>query len=233
MPLHDQQESAKQKAQRAGAGVKTTLNYKGPSMYPTLKAGDLMTVISYGHNRIRVGDVVVFPSPEREHNIVHRIISVDSSGIRTIGDNNDNVDSWVLSTDDIVGRVVSAQRKSKDITVHGGTRGRLLFLELRIIKKTKLTVFRIFRPAYHLLARSGFPRRLLSPLIKTQLIYFKRPNGAEIHLLMGQRIIARRLPGKAEWQIRPPFRLLVDEDSLPGENVPHSAIPESNSSTDM
>ena len=195
--------------------AKIVLDYTGPSMNPTLRAGDGMTVIPYGDSRPRVGDVVVFHSPERDYHIVHRVLSVDSQGIKTVGDNNDSVDPWMLTPDDIVGRVVSARRKNKDITIHGGTRGRLTLPVLRSKKRVNLAVSRILHPAYHWLARSGIVRRILSPLIKTQFLYFRRPNGVEIQLLIGQWVIARRHPNWDEWQIRRPFRLLIDEASLP------------------
>ncbi len=232
MSSRNQQKLAYPKEQRAGEGTEKILNYTGPSMNPTLRVGDGMTVIPYGNSRIRIGDVVVFRSPEQDHNVVHRVISVDSQGVRTIGDNNNRVDPWVLSSDDIIGRVVSARRKNRDVIIHGGTRGRLLLPALQTIRRIKLVVSRICHPFYNWLARSGVFRWILSPLIKTQTLYFKRPSGLEIQLLMGQRIIARRPPGATRWQIRRPFKLFVDENSLPGKDTPHPAIPESNPTTD-
>lgn len=201
-------------------------NYTGPSMNPTLKIGDGLTVTPYGDSSIRIGDVVVFHSPERERYIVHRVISVNSRGIRTKGDNNSKVDSWILRPEDIVGRVISAQRKNRSITIHGGTRGRLLAPVLWTIKRINITVSGIFRPVYHYLARTGITRKLLSRLIKTQILYFKRPNGTEMQLIMGRRIIGRYYPGKAQWIIRRPYRLFVDEKSLPQGSQKHPASPE-------
>lgn len=232
MSSRDRQKLTHRKDQRPDEVAKKILNYTGPSMNPTLKVGDGVTVIPYGNNRARVGDVVVFRSHERDYYVVHRVISVDSQGIRTIGDNNNRVDPWVLRPENIVGRVVSARRKDRDVIIHGGARGRLLLPALQSIKRIKLAVFRILSPVYSWLALSGIFRWLLSPLIKTQLFCFKRPNGMEIQLLMGQRIIARRPPGSTRWQIRRPFRLFVDEKSLPGEDTPFPIIPEANPKTD-
>ena len=198
-------------------------NYTGPSMNPTLKVGDGLTVIPYGDRNIHIGDVVVFHSPERERYIVHRVISVNSRGIRTKGDNNSKVDSWILRPEDIVGRVISAQRKSKSITIYGGTRGRLLAPMLWVIKRINITVSSIFRPIYHYLARTGIIKILLSRMIKTQILYFKRPNGTEMQLIMGRRIIGRYSPVRDQWLIRRPFRLFVDEKSLPQGDHKHPA----------
>jgi len=224
MSSRNQQKLAHPKGQCAGDGTDTVLNYTGPSMNPTLRVGDGMTVVSYGDSKIRVGDVVVFRLPEHDHYVVHRIISVDSQGIRTVGDNNNRVDPWILCPDDIIGRVVSVRRKNKKVIIRGGTRGKLRLLVLQGMKQVKLIVARIFRPTYHWLARTGISK-YLSPLIRTRLLYFERPNGVEIQVLTGRRIIARRLSGKPQWQIRRPFRLLIDEASLPGEDSHHSIVP--------
>ena len=197
-------------------------------MNPTLKVGDGLTVIPYGENKIRVGDVVVFRSPERERYIVHRVVSIDSRGVRTKGDNNDCIDAWVLHPRDIVGRVVSARRRNRKTTIHGGARGRLLVRHALAMKRAEVAASRILRPAYCCLARSGIFRNALSRLVKTQLLCFRRPNGMEMQLLMGRRIIARRPQGRSQWQIRRPFRLLVDEASLPRRKPDHLVAPESN-----
>ena len=215
MDIPDNPKSPYPDDQDAIDGTGTIINYTGPSMNPTLRAGDGMTVIPYGDSKIRAGDVVVFSSPEQDHYIVHRVLSVDSRGIRTIGDNNNNIDPWILAPGDIMGRVVSARRRDKDIIIHGGARGKLLLSILQRTKRARRTIARALRPAYHWFARTGIFRRLLSPLIKTQFLYFKRPNGVEIQLLIGQRLIARRLPERGRWDIRRPFRLIIDEASLP------------------
>jgi len=190
-------------------------NYTGPSMNPTLKVGDGLTVIPYEDEDIHIGDVVVFRSSKNDRYIVHRVISVDSRGIRTKGDNNNKVDSWILRPEDIVGRVISAKRKDKSIVIHGGTRGRLLAPMLWTIRRLKLLIYRILHPAYQLLACTNFPRGILSRLVSTQILYFKRPNGVEMQLIMGRWVIGRYSPMGNHWVIRRPFRLFVDEKSLP------------------
>jgi signal peptidase I len=191
------------------------MNYTGSSMNPTLKAGDGITVIPYGKRKISIGDVVVFPHPERNDNVVHRFVKVDSKGIRTRGDNNINLDPWSLLPDDIIGRVVSAQRKNRTITIHGQTGGRIITSTLRVIKYVNLLVSRILSPFYHWLVKSGILIKYNRFFPKTRILSFNRPMGTELQLLMGNRIIGRRLPGRDQWLIMKPFRLLVDETSLP------------------
>ncbi len=191
------------------------INYTGPSMNPTLKAGDGLFVVPYGDRKLRIGDVVVFRDPEGKYNIAHRVVAVDSRGVTTKGDNNINIDPWVLLPDDIIGHVVSAQRKSMIVTIRGGIWGRISAPAFWTIKRANLSVSRILNPAYHWLARSGIFIKFNWFLPKIHVLSFNRPEGREFQLLMGNRVIGRCLPGKDHWQIMRPLRLFVDEASLP------------------
>jgi hypothetical protein len=51
--------------------------------------------------------------------------------------------------------------------------------------------------------------------MRPRVISFNREAGTELQLVMGQRVIGRRLEGKTRWHIRRPFRLFVDEEALP------------------
>jgi hypothetical protein len=191
------------------------MNYAGPSMNPTLKGGDGLRVIPYGDKEICIGDVVVFAHPEGEYNVAHRVVSIDSQGIRTRGDNNTNIDPWVLRRDDIIGRVVSAQRRDGSVAIHGGTWGRILAPALWTKKQLDRTVSKIFYPAYHALAKCGLIRQWLPLHRKTRILSFNKSQGKEFQLLFHNRVIGRRPPGKSQWHITRPFRLFIDESSLP------------------
>ena len=79
----------------------------GQSMHPTILDGSL--VITKQSSPYEVGDIVGYYSKESKINVVHRIIDVDDDGLFTIkGDNNQNKDAGVYSTDDILGEVVFA-----------------------------------------------------------------------------------------------------------------------------
>jgi len=194
------------------------MHYTGPSMNPTLKAGDGLSIIPYGNKKIRVGDVIVFPHPQGRHHVAHRVFSVDSQGIQTRGDNNPTIDPWVLFSDPIIGRVDHAKRKEKRVTIPGGIMGRILAKAFRTIKQIDSAVSKILHPAYHRLARSGIFRKNNRFLPKTRMLSFNRSEGIELQLLMGDRVIGRRLPGNGLWQILRPFRLFVDEASLPTQS---------------
>ena len=191
------------------------LNFTGPSMKPTLKRGDGLKVHPYGDREIRVGDVVVVCPPARAQHVVHRVISVGSHGIKTRGDNNNNIDDWVLCPEDIIGQVVCVNRKNRSKTIYGGLPGRIYVSGLRAVKQIDLTISRILHPVYLWLARSGIFRNLLPQQLKTQILCFRRANGIEMQLLLGRRVIGRRLPGQNQWHVYRPFKIFIDEATLP------------------
>ena len=191
------------------------INYKGPSMNPILRDGDSLQIIRYDVQKIRRGDVVVFIPPGGDSRIVHRVVSVDSKGIRTRGDNNNQVDSWVLSPEQILGRVFSIQRTGRRRRVFGGTIGRTFAGALRAIHWLDRSLCFLLRPAYRWLIGTGVFRRWVSGGMKIRVLSFKRREGTELQLLWGRHVIGRRLPGRSQWHIRRPFRLFVDEASLP------------------
>jgi len=207
-----------QKTQKRVIASEKFMMYTGPSMNPTLKAGDRLSVMPYNGQNIRRGDVVVFLSPENAQQITHRVISVSREGIRTRGDNNINMDSSVLKPKDILGRVVVAQRRNKLVRIYGGKKGQLYALTIRAIHRIDLAISLLLRPVYHKLAESGVFRRLAFIQKKIRVLSFERPSGTEHQLLIGKHVIGRFLPEKDHWQIRRPFRFFVDEESLPREN---------------
>jgi len=202
---------------RSGPQAKRSLiiNHIGPSMNPTLKSGDLLQVIPYDGKKVRRGDVIVFHSPENSRKITHRVISIDSKGIKTKGDNNKRIDPWVLSHDNIIGRVIYVQRGRGCRRVYWGPIGQLFVAIVKAIRLIDSVISYLLRPVYQQLARAGIFRRWLHGLLDIRVISFNRQEGTELQLLMGQQVIGRLPPGRSRWQIRRPFRLFVDEESLP------------------
>jgi len=188
----------------------------GASMYPTLKAGDSLKIMPFDHNEVRVGDVIIFLRPNNEFYIAHRIVSVNASGVRTRGDNNHKIDPWVLHSEEIIGKVVSAQRGKKKLRkIYGGLHGKIFSIAFRLEVQAKIMIYKALSPAYPFLTRSITFRGLITHWMKIKVVYFKRPEGMEMQLLLGQKVIGKRLPWQERWHIRYPFKLLVDENSLP------------------
>jgi signal peptidase I len=198
-----------------GPNDAVSLFYKGPSMNPVLNSPDILHVRPYGRTTIKCGDVVVFPSPAAGFKIVHRVVSVDGNEVRTKGDNNSGVDSWTLRSEKIIGRVEWIEKAGKRIWIYGGWRGRAQADALKAARLFRSGVRFVLKPFYRRLARNRALKRWLSELSLTRVISISRPEGIELQLLLGRRVIGRRPAGRRYWHIRRPFLFVVDENSLP------------------
>lgn len=190
-------------------------SFTGSSMSPALKALDTIYVSPCRSKQIRQGDVILFFPPGENRMVVHRVVYISDRGLMTRGDNNREIDPWLLSPDRIVGRVVQSKRKNRLLEIHGGRRGLIYASAARFLSNIDSMISLLLNPAYHRLSQTGFFRRWLPHGLHMQVLSFNRSDGKEFQLLMAGHVIGRLLPGKKEWFIRRPFRLFVDEASLP------------------
>ncbi len=187
----------------------------GPSMYPTVRAGDLLLLDGPGTFQAHRGDVIVFRVPETKECITHRIVSVSQTGLRTCGDNNRFVDPWIVQPSWIVGKVRAVERQARRISISGGGGGYVRFRLLRLRKGMLGPLARFLSPGYQFLAREGIVSQIVPLQRRMRIIALKRPQGTELRLLLGGMVVGRLLPGSERWRIRRPFRLWVKESSLP------------------
>ena len=64
------------------------------SMQPGIRPGDLAVLRPVPATSLRLGEVIAYLPPNEETPVVHRIVSVDSSGLVTRGDANSVDDPW-------------------------------------------------------------------------------------------------------------------------------------------
>jgi|UniRef100_A0A7V6A1F6 hypothetical protein len=198
----------------------TKLLYNGVSMNPLFREGDVVEVIPCQELEVRAGDVVAFSPPEKPGKVIHRVLAVTPEGLITKGDNLPCVDDWLIKPGDILGKVVAIHRQGRRLPVP-----RRPPVALHLLKASRWCdrlLSRLFRPAYHRLAGSRLFRGRLGGWIKPELLYFSRNDGPEWQLWLGNLLIGRKLPHQAHWTIRRPFRLLVDEATLPPQAPVHS-----------
>lgn len=187
---------------------------KNNTMAPTLRHADVARLEPCEVSQVRPGDVICFYR-SLDHGWISRVVSVDSRGIRTRGDNTLQPDPWLLQEEDLIGRVVGAHRGNRFITVRHGRIGRLTAQGCRGMHTLESWFSPYLRGIYHRLSRRGLFRRWLPAGWTPRIVAFQRPRGTEYQLLMGRRVVGQHLPGR-EWQIQRPFRLFVAEKSLPG-----------------
>ena len=187
--------------------------YAGTSMNPTLSQEDILEVEPA--DPLMVGDVVLFSSDHRL--VVHRVVRLGPEGIQTRGDNNDLVDPYLLVSQEIIGRVVGAWRGDRRRSIAGGRAGRLFAAYARLRRLLYGKALRVVSPSYNSLSRWGLfcP---LGRLLRLRLVGF---GDGELQLMLGPRVAAYCRPGR-EWVIRPPYRLIVNDSSLPRQATPIS-----------
>ena len=208
------------------APVALKLLYNGTSMNPLFREGDVVEVAPYQGREILPGDVVAFSPPEQPGKVIHRVVAVEPQGILTKGDNLPIADTWTLQPGDILGKIVAIHRHGRILSVPQQAPASLYLL--KGCRWCDHTLSRLLQPLYHRLARSGLFRGRLGDWMKPELLYFSRADGLEWQLWLGKLLIGRKLPHQAHWTIRRPFRLFVDETTLPPDCPPESSTVSSN-----
>jgi signal peptidase len=79
------------------------------SMEPTIKTGALIGIAKVDAGQIEVGDIIGFQVAGMDTPVCHRVVELvvtdEGPGFRTKGDANNDADTWVVSPQDIIGKV--------------------------------------------------------------------------------------------------------------------------------
>lgn len=184
-------------------------------MNPILEEPEILEIIPYEHRPFKVGDVVLFLPSDFSQPVVHRIMSVSLTGVKTRGDNNTCEDSFLLNSKNIKGQVIAAWRGQKRRKIAGGLKGLLLSRWLRWIGLMGRGVSRLIHPLYHALSRSGFLAFVMPEFLRPRIFIFNKQGREQLLLLIRQRVIGRYDELKYQWQIKRPFKLFVNISELP------------------
>lgn len=193
-------------------------------MSPTLKVPDVLHVEPVGASALRAGDIVVFHGIEGRHT-VHRVIAAMPEGCITRGDSNRYSDPGMLDPSAIIGKVVRVSRRSRTRTVRGGAPGMVehyaaRWRKLLVTEAEASPLLAPVRVLYLRLSERGTLRKVLPVCWHPKIYRFRKPWGEELHLMIGNKLVGTCMSGSARWQIRVPFRLFVDERSLPKPEAP-------------
>jgi len=178
--------------------------YKGPSMLPTFKPGQML-YIRPEQRAIKPGDVVVFQK-ENEY-IVHRVVSVTPEGISTRGDNNPHGDPWLLTPDQVLGVVEKAEDWDKAHAVRGGKTA-LLQAKARWTLKTVCTRSLPWLGApYRWLKAKGWVKKIWHPPV-TQ-VQLQTNEGTMIKYVVRGKTVANWYPRQQRFLCRRPYDLVI------------------------
>lgn len=191
------------------------MNYTGNSMIPTFRVGDELNIIPYGERKVKIGDVVVFSFPGETEKIVHRVVSIGSTHIRTRGDNNTLLDEEKIEIESIIGHVASVKRGTKSVTIYNGMAGELYLFILKAIKCAYRVISILLHPIYNRLSKMTCLKTILPHRLRPRLLCFQRPQGLELQIRVGEKVIGRCDAKNKQWIIKKPFKLFVQTPSLP------------------
>lgn len=192
------------------AGVRRCFVYRGQSMSPTFRPGHVLYVRPTAQD-IQVGDVIVFLHPTANIYYVHRVVSKTQGGWITRGDNNPFEDSWLVTPEDVVGRVEVMEDLEYFKPVKGGNWGTWQVKKGRMISWLGKRLRPVFRFFHHWLFYSPKIRWALQRIFVRQVkvIHLNTPDGVLIKTLYRGQTISRWWPETNRFECRIPYDLII------------------------
>jgi signal peptidase I len=187
--------------------------YLGMSMCPTFIDGDRIIFDRITH--IRRGDVIVYLEPGGHRYIIHRVIEIQGDQVQTAGDNNRSPDSYSITRQSIIGKVIRKRRFDATSSVRGGIWGRMYFRYLVSIHRRIRESIKIGKPLYELLVRGAILGRLFAPFLDIRQVVLIKDGKTEIRLFLNNHYVGMRKGVDQPWSIRAPFRIFIDPNKLP------------------
>jgi signal peptidase len=79
------------------------------SMSPTFSRGDMVLMTKFSD--VEEGDIIMFPAPDMQFPVVHRVHGVEGPNITTKGDFNPTEDSWSINESEVMSEAVMVNDK--------------------------------------------------------------------------------------------------------------------------
>jgi hypothetical protein len=178
--------------------------YRGLSMRSTFKPGQVLYVRPEAEG-VQPGDVVVYH--QGEETIVHRVKSVQNTGIHTQGDNNLREDETPIPADQIIGVVEKVDDWGTFHPVASGRKG-LWFARLRWGMRGMFHKMLPWLGApYRWLKASRWVPHLWRPHITR--IQLQTQNGILIKFVVRGKTVATWEPQRSRFTCRRPYDLII------------------------
>jgi signal peptidase I len=95
----------------------------GHSMLPFIQDGDLLSIRPQEKAHLRIGQVVAYIHPDRSRLVVHRVVGRSDGAFLLQGDNLPGQTDGLVPSEDILGRVVSVERRGQPVRLGLGPEG--------------------------------------------------------------------------------------------------------------
>jgi hypothetical protein len=168
---------------------------------------------------LRKGDIILYDHPHTGQQIIHRIFSISGNTIQTAGDNNSHFDPYLLSHEQVKGRIIGLVRKGRYHQVKNGFFGLIQYYIHQLFRIMLLKGYRIVSPFYLYIARRYLFCRITEPILSPELVVVKTNQMILLQLYVGDRLIGMKQEKWDDWSIYPPWRLFIDDRDLPTDNA--------------
>ena len=108
-------------------GVSMRTPVRGNSMYPFICDCDVLTIAPLKEQKLRIGQVVAFIQARSESLVVHRVIASDGEILRIRGDNSDQ-DDFIVDSSQLLGLVTRIERGGRHVRLGLGAEARWIAL---------------------------------------------------------------------------------------------------------
>ncbi len=189
----------------------TAFPYRGGSMYPTFRQGDILVSAPAALDAIRPGDVVLFShtADGGAPVVAHRVRARTGNRLITQGDCSPAPDPASVLAKHLLGRVMLVWRDGKARHVWNGRAGLLWLRYLHLRRR----VTSLLRRPYQLLRASGIVHHLWHPTV-TQ-IRLATGDGTLVKYIHGRRTVAHWWPEERRLWCRKPYDLVLDLPTTP------------------
>lgn len=166
-----------------GRGGHFSFIARGSSMLPTLKDGDLLTAAYEDPFSIKKDDLLMYRTGDRRA-AVHRVSDVSrasSHGEIFLSSDSSPQDRYGISTEQVMGRIVSATRNGKPVRIDTVTSGSPQTISAQLMtgfkSSLRSTVKRVFSFASGFRLYRKLLVTLLRPFVKYQILPSGQPSG--------------------------------------------------------
>lgn len=184
-------------------------------MAPTLMPGERFVFVPVVFGSIVRGDILLFRPSEKDREIVHRAVSFEASGIRTCGDNpNNQIDSFVLTSEEIIGRVTGVYRENRFHEFARGKKGLLWHYWVRFLSRGLAPVRKILGPVYRQTSKVLYLGHLLPSKYRPIILRIQRGSRSSWMIASASKVVGRRFEPNQPWSISFPYSLFIRKSAL-------------------
>lgn len=184
--------------------VEKKFRYRGSSMLPTFKPGQVLYLRPEGYTP-QPGDIVVYRSHGQY--IVHRVKIVKDGNLVTRGDNNPRDDEFEVSIDQVVGVVDQKDDWGKNERVPGGSYALLRAMLRWKTREIFTKMLPVIGAPYRWLKASRLLKHIWNPQVT--MVQMKTSNGDVVKYVVRGKTVATWHQQESRFQYKRPYDLVI------------------------